>query len=196
MEIKNDRRQLSYSEIYGCSLDLGAHYCDPCLDEREYGRARSGGYIKKSYLDTLLTDPTDLAAWTDGIAGGNIIMIPETSGSYEPGDPKELKGYGDRSVTYGTRGMTLTLFDPNYVSNYPFYNAITRQSDLVPFFRTSSLVHIFDTVATIVAKDPVADDLEAEVVWEVTNKVTSANIPAKYPIASIASIFVCNYVAP
>lgn len=192
MNIKTDNRQLSYSQIYGCGLDLGTHYCDPCLDDREFGRTRSGGYIKKSYLATLLTDPTDLTAWTDGIASGDIIIIPETSGSYDPGDPKELKGYGDRSVTYGPRAMTLTLFDPNYVLNYPFYNAISRQSDLVPFFRTSSLVHIFDTVATIVAKDPVADDMESEVGWEVTNKITSANMPAKFSIATIASIFVCN----
>jgi len=191
MEIKIVK-QLSYSEIYGCGLDLGTHYCDPCLDDREFGRARSGGYIKKSYLSTLLAAPTTLATWTDGIDSGDIIMIPETSGSYDPGDPKELKGYGDRKVTYGPREMTLTLFDPNYLLNYPFFNAISRQSDLVPFFRTSSLVHIFDTVATIVAKDPVADDLESEVVWEVTNKVTSPNIPAKFPIATIASIFVCD----
>lgn len=192
MEIKNDQRQLSYSSIYGCSLDLGMHYCDPCLDDREFGRVRSGGYIKSSYLATLLTDPTSLSAWTTGIADGDIIMIPETGGTYDAGTPVSLKGYGDRKVTYGTRDMTIVMSDPNYLSNYAFYNTISRQTDLVPFFRTSSLVHIFDTVATILAKDPVADDIASEVVWEVTIVVTSVNMPAKFPIATIASIFVCN----
>lgn len=183
---------MSYSEIYGCGVDLGNHYCDPCLDEREFARARSGGYIKKSYLATLLAAPTTLATWTDGITSGDIIIIPESSGSYDPGTPKELRGYGNRKTTKGPREMTLTLFDPNYLSNYPFYNAIGRQTDLVPFFRTSSLVHIFDTEASIDAVDPVTENLDDEVIWQVTNKVTSINLPAKFPFEAFASVFVCN----
>jgi len=183
---------MSYSLLYGCSEDLGIHYCDPCLSDREFARTRSGGFIKKAYLATLLANPTDITLWQAGIASGDIIMIPETSGSYDPGNPQVLKGYGERKETYGPREQTLIINDPNYVANYAFYNNIGNQQDLVPFYRTSSLVHIFDTVASIVAKDTIADDIAGEVIWEVTCKVTSINLPTKHTIASINSIFVCT----
>jgi hypothetical protein len=184
--------QMSYSEIYGCSEALGEHYCDPCLSDREYARVRAAGWIKKSYLATLLAAPTTAATWTDGVTAGDIIILPQTSGSFDPGTPREGKGYGNRKVSYGPREMTLNITDPDYVVNYPFYNAISNQTDLVPFYVTSSLVHIFDTEATIIASDPVADELEAEVVWEIQCKVVSTNLPSKHALDSIASVFVCT----
>jgi hypothetical protein len=138
-----------------------------------------------------LAAPITAATWTAGIAAGNIIIIPMTAGSYDPGDPKELKGYGDNKSSYGTREMTLSWFDPNYVNNYGFYNSINGASDFVPAFRTSSLVHIFDTTATITAKDPVADDLESEVVWNGIAKVISKNLPSKHSAANLANVFKC-----
>lgn len=184
----------SYASTYGCGDDLPVHICHDCPDGRvrEFARVRSGGFIRKGYLATLLATPTTLATWEAGIAAGNIIIIPESSGSYDPGDPKELPGYGDRKVSYGPREMTLNLNDPDYVDNYPFYNAIIDFNDLVPFFRTSTLVHIFDVPASIKAKDPVADDLEAEVIWNVECKVTSRNMPSKHLFATIADVFTCG----
>jgi hypothetical protein len=58
-------------------------------------------------------------------------------------------------------------------------------------FRTSTLVHIFDNTATITAKDPVADDLESEVVWNGIAKVISKNLPSKHSAANLANVFKC-----
>jgi hypothetical protein len=184
----------SYSALYGCGESESIHFCHDCPGgrTREFARVRGGGFIKKPYLATLMADPTDKALWDAGIASGDIIIIPETSGSYDPGDPKELKGFGDRKVSYGPREMTLTMNDPDYSENYAFWNDIVDRTNFVPFFRTSELVHIFDATATIKAKDPVADDLEEEVTWVVESKITSRNIPSKHSLATIAEIFSCS----
>lgn len=179
---------MSYASNY-CDSELGVHVIAPCLTDREFGRTRSGGFIRQSYLATLLANPTDLALWNAGITSGDIIVLPDTAGTFDPGEPSELRGFGDRATSNGPRTMTLTLFDPDYKNNYAFYNEIKNQTSLVPFYRTSSLVHIFDKVATIDARDPVEDDVESEVVWEVICEVTSENLPSKHSMATIASIF-------
>jgi hypothetical protein len=102
------RKFFSYSD--SCDTVLGTYNCDPCpLPDMEFGRTRGVALIKKSYLPTLLAAPITAATWTAGIAAGNIIIIPMTAGSYDPGDPKELKGYGDNKSSYGTREMTAEL---------------------------------------------------------------------------------------
>ena len=183
----------SYASTYGCGVFEAVHYCHDCPGGRvrEFARVRSGAFVRKSYLATLMVNPTDILKWQAGITAKQIIVLPETSGSYDPGDPKELKGYGDRKSSYGPRTMKLTMEDPDYYENYAFYNEIINRSDLVPVFRTSGLIHIFDTVASIKAKDPVADDLEAEVVWLIECDVTSANLPQIHKSEKIESIFTC-----
>ncbi|MDF2381313.1 hypothetical protein JMG10_07545 [Nostoc ellipsosporum NOK] len=183
----------AYSYQYGCGENEPVHVCHDCPGgrEREFARTRRSGFIKESYLPTIAANPTSLAAWQTGIAQGLITILPETSGSYDPGDPKELKGYGDRKVTYGPRTMTLTINDPDYEDNYHYYNEIGNKTDQVPFFVTSSLLHLFDKPAAIKAKDPVADDLEEEIVWQVECQVVSSNLPSKHKVATILSIFTC-----
>lgn len=179
---------MSYAPNY-CDEELGQHVITPCLTDRELGRVRTGGFIRKSYLSTLLTGADNPQVWQDGIDSGDIIVVPDTAGTFDPGEPAELRGYGDRATTNGPRTMTLTFFDPDYKQNYAFYNGISKQTNLVPFYRTSSLVHIFDTVASIDARDPVEDDVESEVVWEVVCTVVSENLPSKHDLTPIASIF-------
>lgn len=183
-----------YASTYGCGGSEAEHVCHTCPDGRvrEFARVRGSGWVTTSYLPTLMATITTLATWTAGIASGDIIVVPETSGSYDPGDPKELKGYGDREFSYGPRKMQVLINDPDYADNYAFYNEISSRTNLVPFFKTSNLLHIFDKAASITAKDPVADDLEEEVIWQVTSKVTSQNIPSKHPLTDIASVFACD----
>jgi hypothetical protein len=185
---------MSLSNAYNsCDTQLPDHFCDPCPDNREYGRIRSAGFINKTYLATLIAaDPTLAASWQDGIDAGEIIVIPETSGTYDPGDPKELKGYGDRKNSNGPRDQQLSFFDPNYYDNYQFWNTIADATQYIPFYRTSSLVHIADVPASIYAKDPVEDDLEAEVSWNAIVKWQSRNLPTKHDATNLKDeIFAC-----
>jgi len=184
---------MSYASTYGCGSSQAVHSCHDCPDGRvrEFARARSGAFIQKDYLAEIMVDPTDIAVWQAGVTSGDIIILPETSGSYDPGEPKELKGYGDRKSSYGPRTMKLLLADPDYYENYAFYNEIINRTDLVPVFRTSNLIHIFDKVASIKAKDPVADDLEEEVVWQVECEIVSVNLPSIHSSDLILSVFSC-----
>lgn len=183
-----------YAAIYGCPEGSEAiHHCHDCPGERhvEYARTRAGGFVKRGYYATLVGALSTLATWTDGVANGDIIILPELSGSYDPGTPKELKGFGNRKVTYGAREMTWTFSDPEYLDNYDFYNEITQRSNLIPFFITSSLLHLFDKEATIVGGDPIVDDLEEIVVWNGTAKIVSNNLPAKHALTGIEDVFTC-----
>lgn len=186
------RKFLSYSS--SCDEGIGTYNCDPCpLVDREFGRVRKVALIDDDYLATLIAaNPTLAASWTAGITAGKITIIPMTAGSYDPGDPKELKGYGDLKSSYGTREMTISWFDPNYKINYSFYNSINKATNKVPAFLTSSLVHICDKAATISAKDPVEDDLESEVVWNGIAKVISDNLPSLHDASNLSSVFQCN----
>jgi hypothetical protein len=182
-----------YSESYGCGTEEAEHTCHDCPGGRvrEFARTRRSGFIKESYYATIAADPTNLANWQAGIASGDIIILPETSGSYDPGEPKELKGFGERKSSYGPRTMKLNINDPDYYDNYHFYNEIVDRTNLVPFFVTSSLLHLFDTTASIKGKDPVADDLEEEVFWQVECEIVSKNLPSKHKVAAILEVFTC-----
>jgi hypothetical protein len=172
-----------------CDDLLVEHVYDPCPENREFARVRSVALIRKAALAAILVNPTDVTLWNTAIAAGNAIIIPETSGNYDPGDPKKLKGYGDRKETNGTRSQKLVFNDPNYEQNYQFYNNISEVNDLVVAFRTSSLIHIADVPASIFAKDPVEDNLEAEVTWMVTCDWESKNLPQKHASVTLDAIF-------
>jgi hypothetical protein len=186
------RKFLSYSS--SCEDgSLGTYNCDPCpIVDSEFARVRGVALVKESYLPTLLAAPTLAATWTTGITAGNIIIMPFTSGSYDPGDPTELPGFGDVKSTSGPREMQLNWNDPNYKINYGFYNGFSKTTSYVPAFRTSSLIHIFDKPAQLTAKDPVEDDIEARVVWQGLAKVTSENLPSKHDATNLTAVFKCN----
>jgi hypothetical protein len=177
---------------YDCDVELEEYDCLTCPDEREFGRVRSSALIHKSYLATLMADPTDAQLWQDGIDQGLIRIIPITAGSVDPGEPAQLKGYGDIKTYNGPREQTLNWFDPNYKNNYAFYNGMTNVKSWVPAYRTSSLVHIYDKVASLTAKDPVEDDIDSEVVWNCVAKVSSINLPSSHDASALESIFDCT----
>lgn len=172
---------------------LPSHIAIPCNQNREFGRIRIGGFVKSPYLSTLLAGILTPAVWETGKSAGNIIIIPETAGTYDPGEPSALKGYGSRSKTNGPRSQKLVIYDPTYVDNYEFYNAISNVTNLVPFYLTSSLVHIADVPASIFAKDPVADDLKTELDWQVTIDWESTNLPSKHAATALIEAGVFEY---
>ena len=163
-----------------------------CCYEREFGRVRSVAFIRKAYLQTILSNPTGLSVWQAGIAAGEVVVVPQTAGSFDPGEPLRLKGFGRRLYTFGPRDMTLNFSDPYYRGNFNFYNSIHRQTSLVVAFRTSGLLHIADVAASIFAKDPVEDDLESEVRWDVTCQMRSRSLPVKVKVDSLLTLFNCT----
>lgn len=162
----------------GCSAGntVPTYSCSPC-PEYEYGRIRSIAFVKNSFS---FTDPTSAAEWTTGIENEDIVVIWETQGSYDGGTTSELTGFGDREFTNGGTTHVLTFKDPNYSENCDFYNAIRNSSDYTIAFRTSSKVHLAGAPVTITPKNPVADDLKSNVVWEATVKWQNPDSPCPY----------------
>lgn len=185
---------MPYESLNTCEPDLPDYSCVDCLDQ-EFGRVRSVGLIRKDYLEEILIDPTDKAKWDAGVAAGKIIIIPITAGAFDPGDPAQLKGYGDIKNYNGPREQTLTWFDPNYKTNYGFYNGLNDVKSWIPSFRTETQVHIFFKPAVFNAKNIVEDDIESVVVWNVSAKVTDKDLPANFNADTLTAVFEC-VVAP
>lgn len=155
---------------------IPAYSCNPC-PAYEYGRVRSIAYVKNSYT---FIDPTNSAEWTAAIASGDVIVVWKTQGAYDGGSTQELTGFGDSISVNGNTTHVLTYKDPNYTENCDFYNAIKGSSDYYIAFRTSSQVHFSNAPVTITPKNPIADDINSVVVWDVQVKWTNPDSPCPY----------------
>lgn len=160
----------------GCDAAIPAHHCDPCA-EIEHARVRSVAYIKTSFE---FTDPTNPVEWTNGINNGDIIVIPEVLGSFDGGAPVEGAGYGDQQSKLTGYNFSLVYKDPNYLENDDFYNNIKRSRNYKIAYRTETQTHISTNAVSVIPKNPVAEDLTSEVVWDVEVKFSQGDLPAPF----------------
>lgn len=174
----------------GCDNLIPVHNCDPC-EGREFGRLRSGGFIHKDFVFAN-DDTTDEAEWARGIDSGEIIVIPETNGEMPEPSEKVGTGYGDTVETLLGFDFTAMIADPNFASNCDFYNAIVGNRNYKFFFRTSSKTYITDKTVTIIPKFKVDNDINSEVVWNVTVKWQSAQFPCPFetPVSVIQTCYI------
>lgn len=178
---------MAYQVYYpsGCDAEVVNHYCNPC-DEIEHGRVRSVAFIKS---DFEFTDPTNPTEWTAGIASKDIIIIPEVNGSFDGGSEVEAPGYGDQQTKLVGYNFQLTYNDPNYKNNADFYNALKRSRNYKLAYRTETQTHITDNNVSVIPKNPVAEDLTSEVVWNVIVKWSQGDLPVPYDTPT--GIFTC-----
>jgi hypothetical protein len=183
---------MSYSQAYylDCLQPVDTYNSDCCIPT-EFGRVRSVAFIRKAYLQQILSIPNDLTKWQTGLANGSIAIIPFTTGTFDSGKPNKLKGYGRRLSTHGCRDMQLAFSIPFSFSNYAFFNNLHRFTDLVPAFRTNTLLHICDSIADIVTDEKVEEDLETTLGWNIECAVRSKNLPIKIDASGLMSLFVC-----
>jgi hypothetical protein len=178
---------MPYAVYYpsGCASTVPDHYCNPC-ETPEHGRVRSVAFIAS---DFEFTDPSDPTEWQQGVADKKIILIPETNGSFDGGSEVETPGYGDQQTKLVGYNFQLTYNDPNYKLNADFYNAIKLSRSFRMAYRTETLVHLTQNTVSVVPKNPVAEDLTSEVVWNVLVKWSEGDLPIPYDVP--AGIFNC-----
>lgn len=168
-----------YSE--SCDNIIPNHNCDPCA-ATEYARVRSLAFIKASVYDAIAADPSDPAPWLAAIAAedNSVIIIPFVNGELQ--EPAEVlgPGYGDQVEKLLGFDYQLLANDPNYKENCDFYNAIKRSRDYHVAYRTKTQIHISNEPVTIIPKAPIANDLNAEVVWALTIKWRGSDQPCPY----------------
>lgn len=173
----------------GCDTLIPDHFCDPC-ETIEQGRIRSVAFIKSSFA---FTDKTSPVQWAAGINSGDIIIIPQTKGTFDGGSEVESPGYGDQATRLTGYNFSAEFSDPNYNENCDFYNAIKNSRAYKFAYRTSTQTHITDSVVQVIPKNPVGDDINSEVVWSVGVKWSGADLPC--PFDTPAGTFECYFPA-
>lgn len=172
----------------GCPTgDIPFYYCDPCRF-KEKARIRSVFLVTAQYKPLFDVNPESTIVWQTGIAGENIIVIPETTGTLEVPDPLTGPGYGDLVETILGSDFTLTWRDPNYIPNCNFYNTIPTKSFYVGY-RTGSTCAISTELATISASASITENIEDDVVW--TGRAVWRSLIQPCPFKTPEGIFVC-----
>lgn len=162
-----------------CVDETLQHSCDDC-GNIELGRIRGAFYQKKGYVFDDITDP---AEWKTAIMNGDVIIIPATHGTADGGTPNYGPGYGSKINTYTNTVYKSTYFDPDYKTNRDFYNTLKKSSNYFYGYVTSSLVHSTDATCVVAPKNPVADDINSQVTWQIEvqwqtrNETTITDMP-------------------
>lgn len=172
----------------GCDDTIPAHVCDPC-EAIELGRIRSVAFIKTTFD---FVDPSDPTEWQTGFANGDIILIPQTKGTFDGGAEVEAPGYGDQSTRLTGYNFQAQYQDPNYRQNCTFYNTLKNSRAYKFAYRTETQIHISDNTVQVIPKNPVQDDTNTEVVWDVIVKWSGKDLPCPFDVPP--SIFdECTY---
>lgn len=168
--------QLYVTYTTSCASSVPDHQCSDCVVP-EHGRIRSIAFIDKSFV---FTDPTNPAQWATGIAAKKIIIIPATRGTFDGGSEILNPGYGDQVQKLTGYNFKLTYFDPSYINNADFYNAIKSSQNYYMAYRTETQVHIVTPTVQLVPKNPVTDSLTDEVTWAVDVLWAGTDLPIPY----------------
>lgn len=176
----------------GCDNLIPDHSCDPC-EEREFGRIRSAGFIHKDFIFAN-DDTTDVAEWSRGIDARQIFVVPETNGEMPEPSEKTGAGYGDATETLTGYDFSAKFNDPNFTSNCDFYNALIGNRNYKFFYRTSSKTYITEVPVTIIPKYKIDNDLNSEVVWNVSVKWMGQTFPCPFetPDAVLTQCYIPN----
>jgi hypothetical protein len=186
---------MSYSQAYhlDCDNSIIAYNSDCCIPV-EFGRVRSVAFIRKAYLQQILSDAENETVWQTGIDNGDIVILGLTSGTFDSGTPQKFKGYGRRLSTHGSRSMQLNFFVPTDKNNFSFFNDLNFRTDYVPAFKSNTCLHICDSIADIVTKEVIEEDVDSVVLWSVECVIRSRNLPRKYDVSLLTTIFNCSNI--
>lgn len=157
----------------GCDDLIPSHVCEPC-ESPEQGRVRSVAFIKNGFEFIDIENPVE---WQQGFADGDIILIPATKGTFDGGAEVETPGYGDQATRLTGYNFQLQYQDPNYRQNCNFYNLLKNSRGYHAYYRTETQGHLIEPTVQVIPKNPVADDLNSEVVWDVLVKWSGKDLP-------------------
>lgn len=175
----------------GCDSLVPKHVCDPC-EAREKGRIGAVAFIQKAYE---FADPSNPVEWRAQINAKTIIVIPDILGSYDGGAEVEGPGYGRQQSSLIGYNFTSNFKDPNYTTNCLFYNALKNNRGYRFAFVTETQVHLTMNPVVIIPKNPVTEDLNSDVVWDVTVKWSDKDLPCPYHVP-LGIFEKCFSVAP
>lgn len=161
----------------GCADVITPPVCSDCPDKESAG-IRSIFLEKVSHTFTDITDPTE---WNTAICAEDVYVFPYTRGSLEIAEQMSA-GFGDTQEDLDAYEFTLNVFEPNFSDNCDFWNTIKKSKNFRVGYRTENFIYVSENAALIVPKAPIAEGLNAKVVWNIIFKFTQENIPCPVDI--------------
>jgi len=146
--------------------------CSDC-PPKELGGIRSIWFQKVSSPFLDITNPTE---WATKICAKDVFVLPKTRGSLDMAEVTDT-GFGDIPMDLSGYDFTLNVFDPNFLGNCSFWNSIKKSSEWKVGYRTETQVYLSTSVALIIPKAPISDDIKSKVLWNTTIKFSQEDVP-------------------
>lgn len=172
----------TYSE--SCETEVEQHYTRACHTDLEKGRIRRGAWLKASALAAILVNPTLLSLWQAAKTAGDVIILPELSGSFDGGSPVYKEGFGDVKENYVGSDFVANIKDPVYKLNHPHYKSLAGKTSWHFVYLTESLLHISGTGTTVAPKNPITESVDDNVIWEAEIKWFEEFTPAPHEVSA------------
>lgn len=156
----------------GCGTTIPDPQCSDC-PEKELGGMRSFWLQKDTYS---FADITDASEWQTAINNKDVYVFPKSRGSMEQAET-ESQGYGDQATVVDGYDFTVSVFEPNFVDNVDFWNAIKKSNNYKLGWRTENKIFLTDDAVGIIPKAPVSEDIKVAVVWNIMFKFAQEDYP-------------------
>jgi len=156
----------------GCDTTIPSPTCSDCPD-KELGGVRSFFLQKDTYSFADITDPLE---WNTALANEDVYLFPKSRGTIEQTEV-ESAGFGDQAMVVDGYDFVVNVFEPNFVPNVDFWNAIKKSNNYKIGWRTETQVWVSDEACGIIPKAPVGEDLKLAVIQNVICKFSQEDYP-------------------
>lgn len=159
----------------GCDITIPDPTCSDC-PEKELGGLRSFWLQKETFT---FADITDTSEWETAINNKDVYVFPKSRGSLEQTET-ESQGFGDQASVVDGYDFVASVFEPNFVENIDYWNAMKRTNNYKLGWRTENKVFLTDKAVGIIPKAPVGEDIKVAILWNLMFKFSQED----YPLAS------------
>lgn len=160
--------------LYYCA-NITENNCSVC--DIELGRVRKLALVHSSFFQQLIDDITNVSLWDLGRTLGKIFVYPEVQGEFDGGNPVTVRGFASNEDIEVAKQYTIELREPNYIGNKEHFNDINGSRQFYAIWATETLMYASTRPIYLSVKAPVSNDLKNEIVWQMTLKWTSQELP-------------------
>lgn len=161
----------------GCDEVIPPAQCSDC-PEKQLGGLRSFWLQKDSFA---FSDITSTAEWQAAITNSDVYVFPKSRGSLEQAET-ESQGFGDQTTIVDGYDFTASIFEPNFLANIDFWNAIKKSNNYKLGYRTENKIFLSDKAVGIIPKAPVGEDIKVAILWNLMFKFSQEDYPTAFDV--------------
>lgn len=184
--------QMDYLDSYGNCVETGLdpHVCETCGNVvEEHANISDAAWVNKNSYAAIAADPTNATVWQTAIDAGDVIVIPDTRGTFDGGTPKIGNGWGRSKGTYQGSDFKATINDRIYQDNWAHYRSLVGKTNWHLLYVTETQGHLTSVPVTVAPKNPISDQVDDVISWQ--SDVTWFEFFTPAPFAMPMSIFTC-----